>query len=127
MPTNTTGGHALTVPADSDEVNDGADAIRVMANQIDRLLPYHGSASGTTDSNGQVVITHGLGFTPSAVFVESSSNSPTAAFLATSVDSIGATTFRIRFVKLVLQAGSNYYVNPSAVTAAYTCKWMAFR
>jgi hypothetical protein len=129
MPTNTTFGHNLPVPADGDDVNDGASAIRDLGNAIDQLLPYHGSASGaSTDSSGYVTITHGLGFTPSRVFVQASLSTPvSSAILALSVDSIGATTFRVRLVKFTVQAGANYYTTMTGVSAAYDFDWCAFR
>lgn len=55
------------------------------------------NVSGTTDASGFLTVTHGLGFTPSAVFMMNSS--PGVNFpVCWGVDTIGATTFRVRFL-----------------------------
>lgn len=55
------------------------------------------SISGTTDASGFLTVTHGLGFTPS--FVTIMNGNPNTNFpVMWGVDSIGATTFRIRYM-----------------------------
>ncbi len=55
------------------------------------------AVSGTTDANGFLTVTHGLGFTPS--FVQCINLQPSTNFpLQWGVDTIGATTFRLRFM-----------------------------
>jgi hypothetical protein len=53
--------------------------------------------TGTTGSTGLLTVTHGLGFTPTYVVVQS--QNPGASFAACfGVDTLGATTFRARFM-----------------------------
>lgn len=55
------------------------------------------TVSGTTDANGFLTVTHGLGWAPSAIFGMNSS--PSANFpVLWGVDTIGTTTFRCRFL-----------------------------
>lgn len=55
--------------------------------------------TGTTDSVGLLTITHGLGFAPSAVFFMNTG--PAGNFsMAWGVDTIGTTTFRVRFMNV---------------------------
>ena len=55
------------------------------------------SFSGTTDASGMLTVTHGLGFTPSMV-IPINGNPSTNFPVCWGVDTIGATTFRIRFM-----------------------------
>jgi hypothetical protein len=121
---------ALLIPYadDADDVTDFPTLCAALAERVDELLPRHGSSSGTTDANGYVSVTHALGFTPSQVFVQATRNTPlTDALLAIQVDAITSTTFRIRFAKFTLQAGSNYYTTHGSVSAAFSCNWIAFK
>lgn len=55
------------------------------------------SYSGTTDASGFLTVTHGLGFTPSIVIPIN--GNPNSNFpVCWGVDTIGSTTFRIRFM-----------------------------
>lgn len=55
------------------------------------------SFTGTTDSTGHLTVTHGLGFTPS--YVVTMNGTPDSNFpVMWGVDTIGATTFRVRFL-----------------------------
>lgn len=115
-------------PEPTDDVRDAPQQIEDLAEAIDALLPRHGSSSGTTDATGWAVITHGLGFTPSAVFVQGNLTSPIgSALLPIGVDSIGATTFRVRLAPFVLSSGSNYFVKLATVSASYDFNWVAFK
>jgi hypothetical protein len=64
------------------------------------------SISGTTDSSGFLIVTHGLGFTPS--FVTVMNGNPSTNFpVMWGVDSIGGTTFRVRFMNASTAGAAN--------------------
>jgi len=98
-----------------------------------RKHTYNGSAwvgdpvvkkfSGTTDANGDLVVTHGLGFTPTAVVV--APNSPVRGATSISIlvslladdSSFGATTFRVRAIDDA-GGGSAQYANVAITFSA---------
>lgn len=62
-----------------------------------------GTFSGTTDSNGDITVTHGAGFTPTKIFVQESTLVSTSnAFNSAQVDpaTITSTQFKIRCHKV---------------------------
>lgn len=63
----------------------------------DGFGPVLVNVTGTTDANGYLTVTHGLGFTPSAVFLMGL-NPATSFCVLWGVDTIGSTTFRCRFL-----------------------------
>lgn len=80
--------------------------------------PHAGIGSGSTDASSYVTITHGAGFTPAAVVV--SPRSPITGgtiFGSAIVDSVGATTFRIR----CFSPTGTGLAAATAVTIQYVC------
>lgn len=62
-----------------------------------KVLGEGGTFSGTTDTTGHLTVTHGLPFTPSRVLVQPVSPiSGANIFAAHIVDTLTATTFRVR-------------------------------
>jgi len=100
---------------------DGAspDSGQIMVADTNGLFQFQdfpfgmGAISTTTSAGGDVVVTHGMGATPTAVVVTPSG---TTAWIV-SVHTIGATTFTVRFYT---DAGAP--VNAGAVTASWLAK-----
>lgn len=81
-------------------------------------LPVYGTASLTTDGSGFITVTHGCPFIPSVVqFQPEAPISGVTVFGQAIVDSIGATTFRVRCLQ---PAGG------SIVTTSVTGRWVAY-
>lgn len=66
-----------------------------------RLVPAGGGAvSSSTNASGEITITHGLGFTPTAVTATMAADSPVIPHLLhVQVRAIGSTTFVLRFLR----------------------------
>lgn len=80
-----------------------------------RVLGGGGQFSGTTDTLGDLTVTHGLPFTPSRVLVQPvSPRSGTNIFATHVVDTLTATTFRVRALN---QAGA--VLNTTAITGHF--------
>jgi hypothetical protein len=79
---------------------------------------FWGTASGTTDASGFLVVTHGAGFTPSVVLAQATMNLGTSFGTISGVDSISSTQFRVRFYNW----GSGTGLASTAVSLAFDCK-----
>lgn len=105
--TTTTTKRGLPKPQATDPLANGYDAIADLADALDDDL--RGSATkagkrlhwlsytGTPDGSGYLIVTHGAGYTPTAVIAQPSA--PIAGGVSYGqavVDSLTATTFRVR-------------------------------
>lgn len=96
------------------KLGDGSDYIDVVGDALQNAdlssptnvfpgIPYSVVASGTTDANGFLTITHGAGFTPvGGWWVCTNPSSSPAQFWG--IDTIGATTVRLRFASVFANA-----------------------
>lgn len=92
-----------------------------------RGTAHTGTYSGTSDASGYLTVTHGLGFAPSRVDAASSQGGsalPNIA-VAMTVDSITATTFRIRFMAFGAISSGYWLMNWGAgmATAGTWAAW----
>lgn len=110
----------------------GTDLLRNVASFINRLgdeimakTPYSGDAAANTDATGFATINHGLGFAPARILVQTrQAISPAVAWLVGPVDTITATTFRIRCMTI---SASSPYSLIVANALPYSIHWEAFR
>ena len=81
-----------------------------------------GTTTGTTDASGSLTVTHGLGYTPSAVILAPQlPNGGTTAtrFVSYSLGTLGATTFVVN--RCVSQDGT------LLASTSVTFRWVAFK
>lgn len=108
-------------------VSVGDDITAANRNQLPAWV-VKGSSSGTiSGSTGSVTITHGLAFTPSAIFPVSTHTTPvTDGVFVVGVSAITATTFTVRFAAFTLQSGANYYTTHAGLSGlAYSIDYLA--
>lgn len=118
-----------TLPLATDLVRNLPAQLTVLADQIAAATAYKGAAAGNTDASGYATVNHGLAFTPSKVFVQSKQNNPVSnAQVAIQVDTIGAASFRVRFLNLNADSSEagEYNIQPSNALP-YSIDWLAFR
>jgi hypothetical protein len=102
--------------AGTDQVRNLPAELNAILDQIAAATPYQGTVTATTDANGVVVVTHGLGFTPSRVFAQSS-----VGHISMLIDTRTSTTFR---TKWGAQSGTTLIAANAVSTTFY---WIAFR
>ena len=116
----------LTILSPSDDRHDFPGTFNTVLDQLAAMIPYFGTAAGTTDANGDADITHGLGFTPSAVFAQSTDNGlGLHAALNLAVSGYTSTKFTIRLLGGYGAGGGNFYVGQGS--RSFGIKWLAFR
>lgn len=106
----------VTAILNTDQVRNLPAALNDVADDLATLIPYRGLVTATTDSNGVVTVTHGLGFTPSFVWCQSS-----AGHISMLVDTRNASTFRTKWCK---QSGTTIVAVNAESTTFY---WLALR
>lgn len=115
-------------PADSSQYNAHDDRIQNLENNVVTSGGTVGSASlsnnfgfdettGTTSANGRITVTHGLGFTPTAVFIQlRGSGGPYGSYVISPTSS----QFTVQFYSLV-DGGAAH------VSQSVTFDWLAFK
>lgn len=107
----------------------GTDSVRNLPAQLDDMLddlailiPYRGITTAAAVTGGFITVTHGLGFTPTAVFVQSRTNQ----FVCHVVDTLTSTTFRTRWAKFQGSSPS-FTLADAATTDTVGFSWAAYR
>ena len=116
-PTNVSSGTASSSKFNTETVDNLIDLdsrVTTLRTDVDNI--HAAAGSGTTDASGNLTVTHGAGFTPTAVIVTPKSPSSGTIFAQVVAHTFTSTQFTIRCFS---QTGTA--LNAVAITFSYVC------